>query len=153
VNINWTITKARGNYRPSLRYTIALTDFERELAMPAVRIVSPIPKPPDAGWTHCWPGQNERGDWTPSEFHLLMTPSHRDGSLEGELRLPWRPLNVYPEVEQGFELLREAFEKVLAESSESGPMREQGGLDTSGSARRAIAPAAAAQRILRAVRS
>lgn len=153
MNIQWTITKARGNYRPVLQYSIALTEFEREVAMPAVRVVSPIPKPPDAGWTHCWPGQNERGDWTPSEFHLLMTPSHRDKELEGELRLPWRADNAYPEVEQAFEQLREAFEKVLAQTSQSGPMRLQGGLDTSGRARKAIAPAVAAQRILRAVRS
>lgn len=153
MNIQWTIAKERGNHRPRLEYTISLTDYERRLAMPAVRIESAIPKPPDPGWTHCWPGQHERGDWTPTDFYLLMTPSHRQGEVAESLRLPWRADNAYPEVEAGFAALREAFEAILAESSDSGPMDDRGTLETSAGVRRAIAPAAAAERILRAVRS
>jgi len=153
MNINWTIHKKRGNHRPVLEYSISLTAFERELAVPAVRIESPIPKPPDAGWTHCWPGQNERGQWTPSEFHPLMTPTHRQGEVGEALRLPWREDNAYPEVEAGFMALREAFERALAEASGSAPLDCRGCLETSAGTRRAIAPAVAADRILRAVRS
>lgn len=152
MNMTWTITKKRGNFRPVLHYTLTLTDYEKSLALPAVRIQSPIPKPPDAGWTHCWPGQNERGDWQPTEFHLLMTPSHQTGKAGDTLKLPWREDNVYPEVEQAFAMLRDAFEAALAQAVDSAPMDQSGSLETSEAARRHIAPALAAQRLLRAVR-
>jgi len=152
MNIAWKITKKRGNFRPVLHYTLALTDYEKSLALPAVRIQSPIPKPPDAGWVHCWPGQNERGDWQPADFYLLMTPSHQTGKAEEALKLPWRADNAYPEVEQAFVLLRQAFEAALALAVDSAPMDETGSLETSEATRRRIAPALAAQRLLRAVR-
>jgi hypothetical protein len=148
MNIEWSITKKRGNLRPVLQYTIALTEFEKSLGMPAVRIESTIPKPPDAGWTHCWPGENERGDWTPSDFYLLMSPSHRTAKLEEALKLPWRKDNAYPEVEESFETLRQAFEEALVKASGSEPMDITGRMETSNSAKRDIAPAFAAERIL-----
>lgn len=151
MNIQWTIAKARGNQRPVLSYTTSLSDFEKTLAVPAVRIESSIPKPPDSGWGHCWPGENERGPWTPVEHHLLMTPSHRTGSLTERLRLPWREDNAYPEVEASFQALRQAFETALAQAVASSPMQQTGSLETTPAARQAIAPAFMAQRILRAV--
>lgn len=152
MNIVWNITKKRGNLRPVLNYTTTLTEFEKSIAMPAVRITSTIPRPPDVGWQHCWPGENERGQWTPAEFHLLMTPSYRSGSLTESLKLPWRENNAYPEVEASFLVLREAFEHVLATSANSKAMQVQGRLETSGLARKSIAPAVAAQRILKVVK-
>ncbi len=209
MHIEWQIIKKRGNFRPILRYTITLTEFEVGLGMPAVRMQSCLPKPPDAGWTYCWPGENERiGEeplrdlktpetalaasaapcqtneprqtgntgtapekdknhaenagqkaqperpiWTPTEWHLLMTPSHRTGKTTEELRLPWRASNRYPEVEAAFTALRTAFEAALAETAASSPMDERGTLETSADTRKVIAPAFAAERILRAVRS
>ncbi|MFO7596169.1 MAG: hypothetical protein R6W92_07455 [Desulfocurvibacter africanus] len=153
MDIEWSITKKRGNMRPILNYSIILSEFEKDLGMLAVRVESTIPKPPDAGWTHCWPGQNERGDWRPEEFYLLMTPSHKTGKASETLKLPWRQDNAYPEVEQSFMQLREAFERVLVETADSPPMRASGNLETSGNAKRAVAPAFAAGRILQVVKA
>lgn len=153
MNIEWTIAKKRGNFRPVLSYAITLTDYEKGLGMPAVRIESTIPKPPDAGLTYCWPGQNERAEWTPAEFHLLMTPPHTDGTLSKSLKLPWREDNDYPEVEESFRSLRDAFERALSQASASRPMDETGSLAISGGAKADIAPAFAAERILQVVKA
>lgn len=152
MDMEWTIMKKRGNFRPVLRYTLTLTEFEVQLGVPAVRVQSPIPKPPDAGWTHCWPGQNERAEWTPAEWYLLMTPSYRTVTVTEDIRLPWRADNAYPEVEAAFTQLREAFESALADAVESAPMEARGSMQTSAAAKRTIAPAFAAERLLRAVR-
>ena len=88
MKIEWNIVKKRGNYRPVLHYTAVLNEFERGLCLHAVRVMSTIPKPPEASWTFCWPGQNERGQWTPSVWYSLMTPSHKDGKLSDSLKLP-----------------------------------------------------------------
>lgn len=152
MNIEWSISKQRGNFRPVLTYSIALSEFEVGLGVPAVRVESAIPKPPDLGWTHCWPGQNERGSWTPSEWHTLMTPSHKSKELTERLKLPWRENNAYPEVEESFLALRDAFERVLTETSQSKPLLEKGRLETSGLAKAKIAPAFAAERILQVVK-
>lgn len=151
MNIEWTIIKKRGNFRPLLEYTVSLTEFECSLCLSGVRVESTIPKPPESSWSHCWPGQNERGDWTPTQFHLLMTPSHKDGTTSARLKLPWREDNAYPEVEASFALLRTAFERALAHALDSAPMHVRGRLETSEPMRQAVAPALAAQRILRAV--
>lgn len=152
MNIQWSITKKRGNLRPLLNYTITLNEFEKGLAMPAVRIESTIPKPPDAGWEHCWPGQNERAPWTPAEFHLLMTPSHRAGETTGQVKLPWRESNEYPEVKQSFLALRDAFETALAQAAASAPLHEEDTLEASSAAKKTIAPAYAAERLLQVVK-
>lgn len=152
MNIQWSITKERGNLRPILHYTIALTEFEKSIGMPAVRIQSTIPKPPDAGWTHCWPGENERGDWSPSDYYLLMSPSHKVAKTEEVLKLPWRKDNAYPEVEESFDALRKAFEEALVNASNSEPMNLAGRMETSGLAKRIVAPAFAAERILQFAR-
>lgn len=160
MNISWVITKKRGNFRPVLQYTITLNDFERELGVPMVRMQSSIPKPPETSWEYCWPGQNERGAWPDGEagaageggeFHQLATPAHKAGETVGFLKLPWRESNQYPEVEASFQALREAFERTLEEAAASAPIRLCGSLETSAEARRAIAPAFAAERLLRLV--
>ncbi|THB64086.1 MAG: hypothetical protein D6E12_15630 [Desulfovibrio sp.] len=152
MNIEWNITKKRGNFRPILQYRITLTEFEKQLGMPAVRIESSIPKPPDRGLTYCWPNHNERAAWVPSEYYLLMTPPHTKQETHESIKLPWRESNEYPEVGLSFAHLREAFEQVLARSAKSTPMEEQGSLAASAAAKSEIAPAAAAQRILQVVR-
>lgn len=152
MNIEWDITKARGNFRPVLRYTISLTEFEKNLGMPAVRVASTIPKPPETGWTHCWPEQNERAAWTPEECYALQTPSHKKEKLTERLHLPWREDNEYPEVEASFTALRDAFEQALAQASKSLPMHVTGRLETSLGAKKAVAPAAAAEKILQVVK-
>ena len=152
MHIEWSITKKRGNYRPVLNFTITLSDFENGLAMPAVRVQSTIPKPPETGWTHCWPGQFERGDRVPEECYLLMTPSHKSRKSTESLRLPWREDNEYPEVEESFALLRQAFEAALAKSSQSAPMSAKGSLETTAATKKTIAPAFAAERILQVVK-
>ena len=151
MKIQWNITKKRGNMRPVLSFTITLSEFERNLAMPAVRIQSAIPKPPDPGWDHCWPGQNERDTWEPEEFYLLMTPSHRSGETSERFKLPWRADNAYPEVEQAFMALRDAFELALEQACNSRSMHRDGSLETSEIAKKTIAPAFAAERMLRTI--
>lgn len=151
MNIEWTLTKARGNYRPVLTYTITLTEFEKNLAVPAVRITSTIPKPPEAGWTHCWPHQNERADWEPSEFYQLMTPSHKTKDTRVTIKLPWRESNAYPEVEASLAALRDAFEQMLVNSMNSAALKQSGNMETSVTAKRNIAPAFAADRILKSI--
>ncbi|AGW15281.1 hypothetical protein [Megalodesulfovibrio gigas] len=152
MRMEWTIIKGRGNLRPVLQYTVTLTEFEKSLAVPMVEVESGIPKPPDAGWNFCWPGQHERGPWTPTEFHVLQTPNHRSGQATASLKLPWRADNLYPEVETSFLALREAFEIALTEAAQSQPFQVQGRLETSGEAKKHIAPAVAAARILHAVK-
>jgi hypothetical protein len=151
MNIDWSISKKRGNYRPVLTYTITLTEFEKSLAMPSVRITSTIPVPPESGWTHCWPDQHERTDWTPSEYYQLMSPSHKAKDTLVTLKLPWRESNAYPEVEESLAALRDAFEKVLIDSMNSTAVTMKGNLTTCASAKGVIAPTFAAERILQSV--
>jgi hypothetical protein len=151
VNIEWKIEKKRGNYRPLLHYTVTLNEFECGLCLSAVRVQSVIPKPPEASWSYCWPGQNERGEWAPSDWYLLMTPSHKDKSTGQTLKLPWRESNAYPEVEESFTALREAFERELSLAIDSAPLNLNGSMELSSLMRKSVAPAYAAQRILRAV--
>ena len=151
MNIEWTISKKRGNYRPVLTYTITLTEFEKSLAMPAVRITSTIPKPPEAGWAHCWPEQNERGDWTPTEYYQLQTPSHKSKDIREIIKLPWRDSNEYPEVEETLTLLRDAFETTLERSMKSSSLSQSGSIGTSMTAKTSIAPTLVADKILRSV--
>ena len=151
MNIEWNINKQRGNFRPTLTYTITLTEFEKSLAMPAVRITSTIPKPPETGWMHCWPEQNERGDWTPTEFYQLMTPSHKSKDIRESIKLPWRESNEYPEVEASLSALRDEFEATLVSSMNSSSLNLSGSIHTSATAKTTIAPTFAANRILQSV--
>lgn len=151
MNIAWKIIKKRGNHRPVLEYTITLSEYEKSLCVPAIRVTSTIPKPPDAGWNFCWPDQNERGSWSPTEWYCIMSPSHRTGEITESVKLPWRENNTYPEVEESFKALRITFEETMQAASASAPINIQGALETSAQAKSAIAPAFAAERFLQAV--
>ncbi len=153
MTIRWTITKERGNLRPRLTVDMKLTDYERRLCVPVVRVDDALPKPPDTGWRHCLPGENERAceSWRPSDFHRLQTPHHRKGSCSECFTLPWRKDNSYPEVEAAFAALRERFEQGVREASKSAPMNEQGEMETSADTKANLAPSIAADRLLRLV--
>lgn len=151
MKIEWNIEKKRGNYRPILHYSVTLNELERSLCLEAVAVECTIPKPPEASWSYCWPGQNERAVWTPTSFYLLITPSHKDGKRSDSLKLPWREDNAYPEVEESFALLRTAFESAVAQAMASPSMTTSGSLETSPAMRQSMAPAFAAQRMLKIV--
>ena len=135
MHIEWNITKRRGNIRPVLHYTVTLEEHERELALPFIRVVSTIPEPPDSWQEFCYPGQHE-------------IPSHKGRLWKQSLRLPWREENDYPEVEQSFKKLCDAFEAELKAAYGSLPMDESNSLETSFDARRFIAPGILAERFL-----
>jgi len=130
--IEWSIVKKSGNFRPVLRYALRLTEFEKSLAVPPVRLQTGIPKPPEPGLSYCWPGRNERGQWTPQEHYVLMSPPHIAPECEESVKLPWRENNAYPEVEEAFLGLRAVFEEALALTAASQAMRMEGRLDGRG---------------------
>ena len=141
MHIEWNITKRRGNIRPVLHYTVTLEEHERELALPFIRVVSTIPEPPDSWQEFCYPGQHERAENPASgKTYDLEIPSHKGRLWKQSLRLPWREENDYPEVEQSFKKLRDAFEAELKAAYGSLPMDESNSLETSFDARRFIAP-------------
>ena len=114
MHIEWNITKRRGNIRPVLHYTVTLEEHERELALPFIRVVSTIPEPPDSWQEFCYPGQHERAENPASgKTYDLEIPSHKGRLWKQSLRLPWREENDYPEVEQSFKKLCDAFEAEL----------------------------------------
>lgn len=153
MRIEWNIQKKRGNVRPVLTYSVTLDNYEIDLCLPMVRVESRIPVPPESFMSHCWPEANERNDWVPKSFYLLQTPSHKTGFLNERLVLPWRRDNAYPEVDAGFRLLRQTFEEMLRQSSDSAPMDEKKVLETTTVAKQRIAGAFMAERILQAVKA
>lgn len=153
MRISWSICKKRGNNRPMLTYRIVLEPFEQELAVPAVEIRSRIPKPPVAFEAHCWPGENERAEgWVAGECYALGTPSHKAVEIEAECRLPWRADNAYPEVEESFELLRQAYEQALQAAYDSLPMDRVEELSYTPEMKKHLAPGVAARRLAQAAR-
>lgn len=152
MRIEWSIEKKRGNLRPKLTYEVTLDDYEKSLCLPMVRVQSDIPEPPESFVPHCWPDEHERGSWTPGVFYQLSTPSYKTGYLSETLTLPWRPDNQYPEVEHGFADLRDAFEDMLKDSSDSAPLSMSGELETTMAAKRQIASAFLAERILQGIK-
>jgi len=154
MHIEWNITKRRGNIRPILHYTVTLEEHERELALPFIRVVSTIPEPPDSWQEFCYPGQHERaGNPASGKTYDLEIPSHKGRLWKQSLRLPWREGNDYPEVEQSFKKLRDAFEAELKAAYGSLPMDESNSLETSFDARRFIAPGILAERFLMLARN
>ena len=79
----------------------------------------------------------------------LEFPSHKGRLWKQSLRLPWREGNDYPEVEQSFKKLRDAFEAELKAAYDSLPMDESNSFD----ARRFIAPGILAERFLMLARN
>jgi hypothetical protein len=146
--IEWRIHKKAGHLRPKLSYETILEPFEVALAVPMVRMKSSIPKPPDAGQHYVWPGTKECGNEAPVETYNLFSPSHRSGRCKEVLTLPMRKNNHYPEVEESFLKLRQAYEKVLQEAYENSAFETQGRLDMSTDTKRRVAPGVAASLFL-----
>ena len=150
MDIAWKITKKRGNLRPVLTYSVMLEEYEKELALPPLRVRSSIPEPPDSWQDFCYPGQMERAEgFEPAAFYDLESPSHRGKSWPQTLRLPWRSDNAYPEVEESFRQFRKAFEDMLRLAYASAPMEEERSLQSTGAIRVHVAPGVAAARFLR----
>lgn len=150
MRIEWSITKKRGNLRPTLSYVVRLEEHEKALALPEVRIVSTIPKPEEERQEYCYPGLFERAEgYCPTVFHVLEAPSHKGHSWTRTLRLPWRADNAYPEVEASFRRLRDAMEEELGKADASRPMEVFGTVQTSAQAKSMLAPDLLAERFLR----
>jgi len=151
MRIEWKIHKRAGHLRPKLYYAMTLEDFEVELAVPMVRITSTIPKPPDAGQHYVWPGTKERGREAPTEVYDLCSPSHKTGHCRETLMLPMRQGNDYPEIEDSFLKLRQAYEDALLTAYANSAFESKGCLDMTSATKRCMAPVVAAQRFLTAI--
>ncbi|MCG8565544.1 MAG: hypothetical protein MI747_10740, partial [Desulfobacterales bacterium] len=91
MRIHWTIKKKRGNFRPTLTYTLKLETHEKALAVHAVTVQSQIPFIPRPHESHCLPGEHERADdWAPSDFRHLSVHHLRTGEIREFIRLPYR---------------------------------------------------------------
>lgn len=147
--IKWTITKERGNFRPSLHYAITLEDFEKALAVNALTIKSEIPKIPNPHLRHCLPGTNEREPgWKPYDFHFISVPYFKTGERGECIRLPFRENGGYPEVEASFKRLRCEYEKIVRQAYDHKPLNETNELDMSPETRRHIAANVFSSRLL-----
>ncbi|WP_028575820.1 hypothetical protein [Desulfonatronovibrio hydrogenovorans] len=149
--LEWKITKKAGHLRPKLHYLVRLEDFERDLAVPMVRITSTIPKPPEHWQGHVWPGTNELGSGYVPEYYDIFTPSHKTRELQEVLILPMQTDRQYPEVEESFLNLRRAYEEVLVAAYENSSYEQSGRLDMSLETKKIIAPRTAAARFLEAL--
>ncbi len=149
MKIKWKIVKKRGNLRPVLTYSFVVEDYERCLALPPVRICSNIAEPIDSWQEHCYPQLHERAD-TPKfkGMYTLELASHKSNGWPQSLRLPWRENNHYPEIEESFILLREAFERELALADASQPMDDENFLTISEQASQTLAPTVLAEKFL-----
>ena len=153
MKLHWTITKARGNLRPLLTYSIELEPWERRLATPPLRIPSSIPEPPDSWQEYCYPDQLERAGQSGPGCYALDIPPHKGGHGSTSLRLPWRADNEYPEVAASFARLREAYEQELARAYASEPMNQSQSLRVRSPLLRETAPGILGQRILEGLRN
>ncbi|TYT73246.1 hypothetical protein [Desulfobotulus mexicanus] len=151
MEIRWSIDKKRGNFRPVLSWSITLEPAEKELGMAPLAVDTKIPMPAAYWESHCYPGQHERsGKPVPGSWEVI-TPAHKSGKSDGRMILPWRENNAYPEVITGFERVREAMEKVLAEAAASTPMHEEEKMALGIMVRKQLAPGLAADRMLSSV--
>ncbi len=149
MKISWNIEKKRGHFRPILIYTVELEEFERELAVPRLNILSTIPKLDKPGQSHCLPGENERAeDWVPRDYHYISVPYFKEGYLRETLTLPFRESGLYPEVAQSFALLREKYEEIVRNAYSQQPLSQSGELDITPETKQAIAGALAARKML-----
>lgn len=149
MKIEWKITKKRGNIRPMLSYSFFVESFEKELALPPIRVESSIAEPCDAWEEHCYPERNERAK-TPvyNGLYTLEIVSHKGHLWTQKIRLPWRENNEYPEVEESFKKLRAVFEQELANANASCAMQTSHSLQISDAATQSIAPSILAERFL-----
>ena len=142
MKINWTITKKRGNFRPSLNYKLLLEPFEKKLAVNAVTIKSTIPEIKDSHQNFCLPGTNERAPhWHPTGFHYLSVPYFKKGEASGFIRLPFRESGAYPEVAASFQVLRDEYEAVVRQAYGQNPIHLEEELEMSRRTKQEIAPA------------
>ncbi len=149
MKIHWKIEKKRGNIRPVLTYSFSIESYEKNLALPPIRVQSTIAEPINSWQEHCYPQQFERaGEPQFQGCYNLEIVSHKGGSWSQSLRLPWRENNEYPEVEASFEALREAFEQELRNADASEPMDEAHYLTVSTATIQSIAPAVLAEKFL-----
>ena len=149
MKVDWQILKKRGNFRPTLTYTITLEPFEKKLAVHAVWVESHIPEIPNPSQRYCLPGENERSPvWIPSEFHRLQVPFFKIGERRDFMRLPFRESGEYPEVESSFLALRNAYETVVKTVYGKEPIHQRGALDMSPETRTCVAARVTADRLL-----
>ncbi len=149
MKIEWNIIKKKGNYRPSLHYSFVVEDFERDLALPPIRIQSTIHEPMEVFEEHCYPNKYERAQ-TPEYkgFYDLEIVSHKGRLWPQEIRLSWREDNLYPEIEESFKMLRQAFEEELAKANNSKEINISSSLDITEQAHLEIAPSILAEKFL-----
>lgn len=154
MKITWTITKKRGNWRPVLSYACTFEEWEKDLLVnESVSVKTQIPGLDTVFDEACSPGKNERAaNWEPKKWTKLQANPNRSGERIG-LKLPWRPgaKPDYPEVEEGFRLLRDAYEQALKGAYDSGPFEDTGELGLTQETKQHIAPGVTADRILKTV--
>ncbi len=149
MKIEWNIHKKKGNFRPVLHYSFIVEAFERDLALPPIRIKSTIQEPLEVYDEHCYPNTHERAQEPQYKgFYDLEIVSHKGRLWPQEIRLPWREDNNYPEVEESFKMLRQAFEDELASANSSEEMQVSSSLDITEHATLEIAPAILAEKFL-----
>lgn len=149
MKIEWSISKKRGNIRPMLSYCFVVESFERELALPPIRIKSNIAEPFDAWEEHCYPNKNERAaEPIYNGFYTLEIVSHKGHLWTQKIRLPWRENNEYPEVEESFKKLRTVFEEELANAHASDVIQKSASLEITDKATQLMAPSLLAERFL-----
>ncbi len=148
MKITWNIEKERGNYRPTLVYTIELEQFEKDLAIQSVNIQSTIPKIDGSHQDYCMPGEHERSaNWMPTDFHWISVPYFKQGILREHIRLPFRESGEYPEVEASFSILREKYESLVQQAYNHEPISLNGEMDITEETRQAIAASLAAKKM------
>ena len=149
MRIKWTITKKRGNFRPHLNYTITLETFEKDLAVNALTIKSLIPRIPNPSRAFCMPGEDERDpSWTANDYHYMSVPYFKTGEVREFIRLPFWESGHHPEVEGSFSLLRQAYEEVVKQAYNFGPISENGEMDISAATQKAVAARVAGAKLL-----
>ncbi len=149
MKIEWKITKKLGNLRPVLSYCFVVEKFEKELALPPINIESTIPEPMDSWKEYCYPNECERKQNAQYKgYYSLSLVSHKGNMLSQSIRLPWREDNSYPEVEESFKQLRQAFEAELAHAQASKAMEENHCLQLTDITTQSIAPVVLAEKFL-----
>jgi len=152
MKIKWTIEKQQGNFRPILNYTLTLEAFEKELAVPSVRIVSKIPHIPESRQRFCLPNTHEREHgWIPNRYVSLSTPSFRNKDLQARVILPYVSDPQFAYVEESFKILREAFEIEMQAAKDSEALLLRKELCLTENTRQNMATDIAANKILQLV--
>jgi len=147
MKIKWRIEKKQGYWRPVLTYSIELEQWEIDLAIPKVSIKSKIATPPDF---FSYATEEKNNNWKPKNYHTISTADWSVKKAEREIKLIWKPGKNpdYPEVEESFKMLREAYEKELIKAIESKGFIKDGELELTPQTKRKVAPYAAKQKMI-----